>query len=1095
MAEPMKAGLRGYFRGSRLPASLAGLAAGVFLLGACGLLWVGYLSPRVERHHAQTPPASPEHPPEGARLERAAFLAIGFLLSVTGGLAAYLLVNRQRRLEAHIAMAVRDARELNEKLEAQLAARREMEARFTAFMNHLPGMAFIRDPQGRYVWTSGGWSRETGLSSEEVSGLSPSAVFPDVVARDFLDLDRRVLEERRVLRQEFALPGPDGYKFWTETVFPIPVPGGTGPLVGGIALDITVLKRAQTELKESERRHRELFEGSLAGVFSTTVEGEILACNDALARMFGLSSAEEVKKHSAWEGYFDLDARRAFLDVLRASGSVEGHEMAVRKVDGTNLWILVSAKLERDARDRLVVSGTAVDITERKRAEKALQESEACFQAFLARVPGVVFIRDADGRYVYVNEAWEVLSGRRAEEVLGKTPADLFPSEVADRILEEDAQTLAGRVQVWEEEPEEINGRTRYFFCSKFPLPCGEGRPPRVAGISIDITDRKEAQEALRAFVDHIPGPAFLRDAEGRYVYVNEAWERLMHLERSQVLGRTPRDLFPPSLAEPIEEEDRDALAGRLLEWQEEAQEFDGEIRYFSCAKFPLGEVRGGNPLVGGISVDVTDRRRALDALRESERYFRDLFECAHDPILIFDPDTEVILDANQRAVEVYGFSREELVGLSLETITLDVPRGKDAIRRTMAAGAYLDYQTTHRRKDGRLLHIEANAAVISFRGRPAILSIARDVTRRREVERALADSERRYRLLFERNLAGVYRARLDGSLIECNQAFARLFGFDSPEEAVAASNHQFTARREDFEAFRTRLLQDGAVTDHEVRTRRKDGALFRILENAVLVREPDQEPYFEGTLIDITGQRRRAHLEARARQLEALGKIAQGLAHEVRNPLFAIQVNLSALRRLIQASPEGERHADLMNENVQRLDRLMRTMMELSLSVAPEEIESISLGPLVQQAVQDARSQEPEKAARVHVHVDLPQPSPAFWAAPKKVALALSHVVANALAASPDGDPVDLQARVKDGQVHFRVEDSGHGIPTSDMERIFEPFFTTRQGRSGLGLTLARHYAHIHGGSLTGRNNGGRGATFVLQIPLDCRPSPPLDA
>ncbi|MEW6756735.1 MAG: PAS domain S-box protein [Acidobacteriota bacterium] len=1085
-------GIRSYFRGSRLPASLAGLAAGVLLLGACALLWIGYLAPRVERHHSAGALAPGEAQGEGARIEKTAFLAIGWLLSLTGGLATYLLVNRQRRLEAHVEEAVRDARNLNERLEAQLAARRETEARFTAFMSHLPGMAFIRDARGLYVWTSGGWCRETGLPAEEVPGLSPSAVFPDVVARDFLDLDRRVLEEQRSLRQEFALPGPDGYKFWTETVFPIPVPGGSEPLVGGIALDITGLKRAQAELRESERRHRELFEGSLAGVFSTTVEGEILACNDACARLFGLPSAEEAKKHSAWEGYFDLDARRAFLDALRASGSVNGHEMAVRRLDGATLWILVTAKLEKDERGRLVVSGTLVDITERRLAEKALRESEACFQAFLARVPGVVFIRDAEGRYVYVNEAWEALSGLPSQEVLGKTPADLFPHETALRILEEDARTLAGRVQVWEEEPEEVGGRTRYFSCSKFPLPCGEGRPPRVAGISVDITDRKSAQESLRAFVDHIPGPAFLRDAEGRYVYVNEAWEGLMKLERKDVLGKTPGDLFPPELAEPIEAEDRSAREGRHLEWQEEAQEFDGQIRFFSCSKFPLGAVPGEIPFVGGISVDVTDRRRALDALRESERYFRDLFECAHDPILIFDPESEAILDANQRAVEVYGFPREELLGLSLETLTLDLLRGKDAIRRTLAAGANLEFETAHRRKDGRLLSIEANAAVITFRGRPAILTINRDVTRRREAEQALAESERRYRLLFERNLAGVYRARMDGSLIECNQAFARLFGFTSPEEVMQASSHRFTARSEDYEAFRARLLRDGAVTDHEVQTRRKDGSLFRILENAVLVREPGQEPYLEGTLIDVTGQRRRAQVEARARQLEALGKIAQGLAHEVRNPLFAIQVNLSALRRLIPASPEGETHVDLMNENVQRLDRLMRTMMELSLSVAPEEIEAVSLGPLVEQAVQEARSQEPGRAERVEIRVSLPQTAPTLWAAPKKVALALSHLIANALTASPEGATVIVKGQVDGGQVRVLVEDAGHGIPVAKADRLFEPFFTTRQGRSGLGLTLARHYAQIHGGSLIARNNADRGATFVLQFPLDCRPSPP---
>jgi len=131
---------------------------------------------------------------------------------------------------------------------------------------------------------------------------------------------------------------------------------------------------------------------------------------------------------------------------------------------------------------------------------------------------------------------------------------------------------------------------------------------------------------------------------------------------------------------------------------------------------------------VQGTARDITERKRAEEALRQSEREYRGLFEHAHDAILIFDPEREVVLEVNQRACEVYGISRSEFIGLSLETITNDVERAglRAVIKETLARGMFHDFETVQRRGDGTEMFMHINASMVEYNGKIAIQSINR---------------------------------------------------------------------------------------------------------------------------------------------------------------------------------------------------------------------------------------------------------------------------------------------------------------------------------------------------------------------------------
>jgi len=178
-----------------------------------------------------------------------------------------------------------------------------------------------------------------------------------------------------------------------------------------------------------------------------------------------------------------------------------------------------------------------------------------------------------------------------------------------------------------------------------------------------------------------------------------------------------------------------------------------------------------------GVARDISARKQAELELRSSEQYYRDLFENAHDPIIVFSPEGERVLDVNRRACEVYGFEREEFVGISLERISQDVARGRQQVNETLKRGSYVNFETVQFTKDGRKLELEVNASVIDYRGGRAILSINRDVTERRRSERALRTSEALNRAIIEHSPVGISVRSPTGKLLSYNRAWQEIWG------------------------------------------------------------------------------------------------------------------------------------------------------------------------------------------------------------------------------------------------------------------------------------------------------------------------------
>ena len=251
------------------------------------------------------------------------------------------------------------------------------------------------------------------------------------------------------------------------------------------------------------------------------------------------------------------------------------------------------------------------------------------------------------------------------------------------------------------------------------------------------------------------------------------------------------------------------------------------------------------------VASDYTERRRNEEALRESELRYRNLFDANPLPMWVYDADTLQFLSVNNAAVEHYGFKRNEFLGMKVGDI-----RANDG----NAQAALLDggvAPVRHVKKDGTVIDVEVSSFGFMSGTRRARLEIAHDITARQRAEEKLRESEARHRLLFERNLAGVYRTTADGRILDCNDSFARIFGYPSRDHIRRLSARTLYFHEEDREALLSRLREHGSLSNLEARMRRNDDTVVWVIENMTLLPGKGGEPdVIEGTIIDITDRK-----------------------------------------------------------------------------------------------------------------------------------------------------------------------------------------------------------------------------------------------
>ena len=601
----------------------------------------------------------------------------------------------------------------------------------------------------RITYGNHGFARLTGYTEAELLGKSCALLQGPETNPKTTERLKAALHGDGFFDGEILNYRKDGTTFWNALLIS-PVRDERGVMTGflGLQRDVTQRKQAEVALSQSEEHLRTIIELEPECVKLLSPEGKLLEMNPAGLAMIEACSLDEVRGLPVSELVVPED-RAAFAEAHRQAleGATGRCEFAVVGLKGTRRWLETHAVPYRNgAREIIGVLGITRDITHRKEAEAEIERSLSTLQLFVDTVPAYISFVDAEERYRLVNQRYEEYFGKPAAQLIGQRLCDMQPPAAYAEMQPHIQTALGGQTVRYQSHPTGPDGRSYWFDVQYVPRRDEGGAVTGFFVLVFDISENKQAEEALRDSRSRLD--SILNSMEDVVWSTTPDGQSVLFVSASAagLYGRSAAEF----LADPMKwlatshPEDREAVE-RGFSQVAETGEFDGEYRIIR----PDGTVRwvhdrarivndpGGQPLrLDGIVTDITERKRAEAALRESEVRYRTLFEANPHPMWVYDLESLRFLAVNSAAIAHYGYSRDEFLAMTLKEIRPpeDIPA---LLANVGAVDEGLDQAGIwrHRKRDGTIIDVEINSHVLDFDGRKAEVVLANDVTERRRTE------------------------------------------------------------------------------------------------------------------------------------------------------------------------------------------------------------------------------------------------------------------------------------------------------------------------------------------------------------------------
>jgi PAS domain S-box-containing protein len=646
-----------------------------------------------------------------------------------------------------------------------------------------------------------------------------------------------------------------------------------GRIIGHITVnrDISERKKWEQRLTESEIKFRKAFVShpGIVGI-STFMEGRYIDVNQNFSEILGWSREEVIGRTSKEIGVFsNYDQRKEMLANISRDGSLHNFEVKLKTKTGRERYGLFSAEtIEINGQKCLLVQ--IVDVTERKQAEIALQEMNEIFRLFLKHNPIYVFIKDENIRPVFLSENYEKMLGRPLQDILGRSMEELFPSELSRTMIEDDKRIL--REGIVRESVEELDGRT--YSTIKFPIFI-QGKARFLAGYTMDISERKKAEEALRKSRAQLAAAMEIAklghwelDVESGMFTFSDSLYAIFHTTASEMGGyqmpiaEYARRFVHPEDASQVESETRKALEtndphfNRAVEHR--IRYADGGEGHIAVHYFVVKNAQGKTVKTYGVNQDISERKRMEVALRESEQRYRQLVEMSPDAIAVHAGGRIVFL--NPAAVRLRGAkSAEELLGKSALDMVHPDSRASAAarIQGSLEQGIPAPpFNEKFMRADGSAVDVEVCAVPITFEGQPAMQVIIRDISERLRAEQALRESEEKFRTLVENLVEVAFTVDAEGRVTYISPGIKGIFGY-AAEEIIGRSFLDFVSAdsRQKLGAEMARTLNEPAEF-HEYKIRTRGGVEKWISSSSSPIIEKGVTLGVRGIMADVTARK-----------------------------------------------------------------------------------------------------------------------------------------------------------------------------------------------------------------------------------------------
>jgi len=615
------------------------------------------------------------------------------------------------------------------------------------------------DANGVYTYSSPRALELLGYPPEEIVGKTPFDLMPPAEAQRVWNAFQPIWLERRPLELlDNTLVRKDGGLVTVETSG-MPVFAEDGAFLGytGIDRDVTARKWAEEQLRRSEQDLNRAQAVAQTGSWRLDVRRNELLWSNETHRIFGIPTGTPMTYetflaavHPADQEYVD----RQWTAALRGEPYDIEHRIVV---DGQLKWVRERAELEFDEEGTLLGGfGTVQDITERKQAEQDLSESRNKYQALIETTADFIWEMDTSGKYTYCSPQMKGLWGYEPKDMIGKTPFDVMPPE--------DRKQAIGSFMSLAKSPKPFTGLEASSYDSRgrliaveisgVPFFDADGRLLGYRGISRDVTERKRAEEALRAsqsmlqsVMENVPQGIFWKDRHSTYLGCNKVFVKAVGLESARdIIGKTDYDLpWSPEQTASFREYDRRIMENDAPEYHiiEQMREADGRLTWVETNKAPLHNAQGQVIGILGTYEDITERKQAEQALRQAKTFTDKLLNAPLDTVFLFEPVTGKPVRWNKRFAEVSGYDDEEIAGMKAPDDFYDeddIKKAQEGMGRILADGQGVVAMSLIT-KQGVHIPFEYAATVVEAEdGKTLFLSIGRDITERKRAEEALRE-------------------------------------------------------------------------------------------------------------------------------------------------------------------------------------------------------------------------------------------------------------------------------------------------------------------------------------------------------------------
>jgi len=478
-------------------------------------------------------------------------------------------------------------------------------------------------------------------------------------------------------------------------------------------------------------------------------------------------------------------------------------------------------------------------------------------------------------------------------------------------------------------------------------------------------------------------------------------------------------------------------------------------------------------------------------AIQESERRYRTLFESAGDAIFIVEAEGEnvgAIVDANQAAAEMHGYSLDELMKLNLIK-DLDTPEAADKAPKRLQNilnGEWVKTELNHRRKDGTIFPVEISAGLLQYMGNRYILAIDRDISVRKQMEQMVLQSKQEWEDTFDTITDMITIHDKDFRIIRANKSAEKVLGLSFLDSTVAKCYQYYHG---------TDRPPENCPSCECYRT--KEPASFEMFEPHLdKFLEIRAMPRFDSSnrliglihvIRDITDRKRVEEALQRTEQLKMVGEWAASLAHEIKNPLAGIKGSVEVLLQEASLSEEDRSIAVKAVEEIKRIELLLKSLLNFAkppqLQLMPTDINDLldkTIEFSLNHPLLSANSSTPIKVFR-----DFDTNLPDTMADPMQLQQVFLNLMLNAIEAMPDGGAMAIKTSYDDdlNSIRIAVADTGKGIEKPTLDQIFQPFFTTKSKGSGLGLAISRRLVEEHGGDIYVESTPNRGTVVNVSL------------